>query len=350
MKTFLLSFFLMTLPVCQAMAQSFSAAELSESLSRTLESKLLETQSQRSKDRNDSLCTLSVKTFSHPYKTAGERKKADEFIRRVLQLYDRCQEQADYSYSMAKALDYPTSDEALILAKIFYADDANPFMVGGVGHSFALLTYTNRQNPIYRRVEGIEWWLDTTKVKKQTVCFRVFSVSGRKSADAWQANVSTDRTDGTTGDVQEKQLAAQLLLKERESLQQEQLLKEIEGLGKMYRGVDDEFDRAVAQTMFTAIENYLELHTIDKQSPKSEALKKLFHVLDKCPYCCAELTSPDGTKQIISFGKLAEIFDSLDALCHSFADFDSLRKNGLGDRAKVFLYQIYLNKHVDVSE
>lgn len=344
MKTFILSFLLMTLPVCHTMAQSFSAAELSESLSQTLEAQLLETQSQRGKDRNDSIWTFAVKTFAHPYKTAHDRKKVDEFIRCMQQLYDRCQEQADYSYSMGKALDNPPSDEALILTKIFYADDANPFMVGGVGHSFALLTYTNRRNPIYRRVEGIEWWLDTTKMKKQTVCFRVFSVSGRKSADAWQANVSTDRTDGTTGDVQEKQQAAQLLLIEREILQQEQLLKEIEGLGKMYHGGDNEFNRAVAQTMFTAIEDYLKLYTDGVE------LKKLFCVLDKNPYCSAELTSPDGTKQIISFGKLAEIFDSLDVFCHSYEGFDSLSKKKLGNRAKVFLYQIYLNKHVDVSE
>ncbi|MGM9688964.1 MAG: hypothetical protein ACI3YD_07915 [Alloprevotella sp.] len=339
MKTFILSFFLMTLPVCQTMAQSFSAAELSESLSQTLEAQLLETQSQRGKDRNDSIWTFAVKTFAHPYKTAHDRKKVDEFIRCMQQLYDRCQEQADYSYSMAKTLDTPPSDEALVLAKIFYADDANPFMVGGVGHSFALLTYTNRQNPIYRRVEGIEWWLDTTKVKKPRTCFRVISVSGRKSADAWQANAS-----GRTEDVQEKRQAAELLMKERDSLQQEQLLKEIEGLGKMYHGGDNEFNRAVAQTMFTAIEDYLKLYT------DSVELKKLFCVLDKNPYCSAELTSPDGTKQIISFGKLAEIFDSLDVFCHSYEGFDSLSKKKLGNRAKVFLYQIYLNKHVDVSE
>ena len=332
MKTFLFSFFLMAMPLCSTMAQTFLADELTESLLTTLKAERIETIMHRSRDSNDSLCMLSAKTFTHPYALYSDAEKVNAFIEHIQSHYDRCQENADFTYCVMRALHFPYQNEENIQVKMFYRENVAPFVVGGTGHNVAIIVHNNRQNPIYRRADGIEWWLDAPESK---VYFRVFCVKGRKSESAWQTSATSSATDVRTGKLQENLDSAEW---------QQLMLQAIENVTKMYGGGDDEFSRAAAKTAHISIENYL------KQFSSGEDLKKLFRVLGDNPYCCAELISPDETKQIVSLGKLAEILDSLNVLCHSYENFDSLSKKELGSRASLFLYQVFLNEHVDVSE
>ena len=204
---------------------------------------------------------------------------------------------------------------------MYYAENKDPFIAGTEGRNYALLRYTDQNDPTYRRVHGVEWWYD--KVNRQTY-FRVFHIFGPGTKQAYEKSV-------LNGNSFEEEATGLL----------EMLLHQIEILGNYYKNEDNEIDRATVQLINERIDAYL------RSKKKPDELNALLMKLEKIPGYYTEVLegkderkgySPAVAAQMISEELQGKIF------CITTERRGSEDCRRYGDKSKNFLIQIILDK------
>ena len=136
--------------------------------------------SEQGRDRLDSTYYLRLKTYAMPYDKKKDKAACDAVVAELLDTYQRESPSASAGFCQSRPLNVAAHDQQQV--SIYYAENKDPFIAGTEGRNYALLRYTDQNNPTYRRVHGVEWWYD--KVNRQTY-FRVFHIFGPGTKQAY---------------------------------------------------------------------------------------------------------------------------------------------------------------------
>lgn len=358
-RLFFLFLLFTLLPVGTWAQNAFTMEELMWKVAGIKGARLEYDQDNQQKDLNDSTCFLRIARYTLPYKSAREQAAANEITENFRRLYGTELKTATsgmcYVHAYDKNNSYTTSQ-----AQMFYHENYDPLYVGGRGKNYLLLRRNDSRNPIYRTVDGVEWTYQYGKTdRKLCIVFGFFKVRGRISRDAvMQSGTSTlesdmetlrKRLEETTCPESLSAYAMKDIEQWKENFQESEagdvLLREIKMLGEMYKDKDDEGVKdAIASAISDRIQKYMKLcgTGCDKQA-------ELFKVLADVPGCAAEVITPNGMKQLADFDMLWQIICDLPSFVHSCEPFRSAYNKTYGDKAKIFLYQIYLEKDIAVG-
>ena len=275
--------------------------------------------SEQGRDRLDSTYYLRMKTYAMPYDKKKDKAACDAVVAELLDAYQREAPSASASFCQSSPLNIAATHQQQV--SMYYAENKDPFIAGTEGRNFALLRYTDQNNPTYRRVHGVEWWYD--KVNRQTY-FRVFHIFGPGTKQAYEKFV-------LNGNSFEEEATGLL----------EMLLHQIEILGNYYKNEDNEIDRATVQLINERIDAYL------RSKKKPDELNALLMKLEKIPGYYTEVLegkdqrkgySPAVAAQMISDELQGKIF------CITTERRGSEDCRRYGDKSKNFLIQIILDK------
>lgn len=309
MKRILISLLL----VCLALG-SMAQNELQKCIDKLPSTRLVGTDSEQGHDQLDSLYYLHIMTYELPYSSHSEKQYADYWINGILQAYNKDLPQytggfcSSYQLRTSNAIDSRT-------VQMYYGENLDPFTVGGKGRNYALLRTNSKQNPNYRSVHGIEWWLDTT----DKLMIRSFRLFGPLNAELYQnalrqAGIAKEERNIVATDNQGNTVPITLLLSnKKEMLQAINVMKEMYKTSK--KGKDDPYNRAIVNAINERIRAYL---TLDATT---EEKIELFRTLNDIPGYQVQVSTADGNHwKRNSFGWLADIYPQLDIFCITWAE------------------------------
>jgi hypothetical protein len=166
--------------------------------------------SEQGRDRLDSTYYLDTRIYEFPYESKKEQQDVKNLIAAILQAHDLDMPHYTGGFSASNLLrtDNPIESKRL---QMYFGENIAPFVVGGRGRNYAVVRFNSKQNPYYRHVIGIEWWLERMNNKRQVVKFQTFRIFGPFSKEHYeyalkQSNISKD--DVETDDVEMDDLYA----------------------------------------------------------------------------------------------------------------------------------------------
>lgn len=293
--------------------------------------------SEQNHDRLDSLNYLNIMIYELPYVSKCDRDFADAFIRGVVQAFNKDLPYYAGGFCYANQLRENNPIESR-KTKMYYGENLNPFVVGGVGRNYATLRITSRQNPNYRTAYGLEWWLTqraTTVLRIQS--FRLF---GPLTADLYQNALRQ------AGIVKEEN--SNIVIETSHSTSnRKEILEAIKMLKGMYeaseKGMSDSFKRAIVSAINERIKAYLL-----PQDATIEEKIELFRTLSDIPGYQARVSTVDGNHwKCHTFGWLADIYPQLNVSCITWAEPGNPEcvTPGLGGESQPlnFLYKVIVN-------
>lgn len=234
-------------------------------------SKIVGTSSEQGHDQLDSLYFLNMKIYDFPYDNHRDKDYVNKLVTRFVNAYDADLKHhtGGYCYTSQLREDNPVESKLL---SMYYGEGLEPLVVGGKGHNYVVLRFNYQQNPSYRHIKGVEWWLETDSKKSSTVRMRTFMLSGPQSADHYQ--VAKNNSDNKS----------MVTLTSKEDL-----LKGITLLGKLYtENKDANIDRSVVKGINERIIDYL------KRTPLyTDDYMKLFQTLRDIPDYWVSVTFDD---------------------------------------------------------
>lgn len=277
--------------------------------------------SERGHDRLDSLYYLNVNTYTMPYYKEKDKEAVAQYVLRILETYDKLMESATGGFKSSSPLEFGPAEESKRLS-MYYAEELEPFIVGGKGRNYVVVRQQNPNNVNYRICEGVEWWLETPganpemldrvydpKAKKKAVVkFRVFNLYGPMTEQhyerafiktlplplpEWRGEV-TPPMNGLSEDI------VSTPLPDREG-QGVGLLQQIKLLAELYKDNGSTTDDAVVYSINERVTKYLSTSCKTASDVLSEENRQLYRALGKIPGYSATVRYPDNTGVAGSF-------------------------------------------------
>ena len=263
-------------------------------------------------DKLDSLIYLNTKTYEFPYDSRWDKDYVDKQIAKFVKAYDADLQRHTGGYCSTNQLRKDNPIESKLL-QMYYGEDLEPLVVGGVGRNYVVLRMNDQKNPVYRCIKGVEWWLVETGSKNTpAVRMRTFVLYGPQSEDQYQSIVKTSRTI-------EKAINKKLDSKPSlASSANEDLLKGITVLAKLYtNNKDADMDRAVVR----AINDRVITYTARSLEFDMEDWFKLFRTIRDIPGYVASVTFDDPAHSTVEsdFYWLERVYPMLNVFCITHA-------------------------------
>lgn len=309
-----------------------------------IKGEILSSRHEQGRDQIDSLYYVREETLTFPYKSKKDKKAANEYIQEIVMGY---QDDVNNAYS---AFAFNANPEDQVAAErtisIFYSDNHPTYLVGKDGHSYVLIRKNSPQNPEYRNVYGVEWWLDK---RQKRICFKCFDIFGPlhspgKGQDALMQKIMKDFSSGKNWQEYEKSI---------EENYANETIKAIHMLGNMYKNNDSPTDKAIIRSVNIRVQNLIFKPHIDNNQRIN-----LFKELDAIPGYGVEIIRSNGDvsadmllpnkeisadKERITFGELATRYPTLDIFCMSWRDETDLYVRSLDKKYQNGVLQIMLN-------
>ena len=323
--------------------------------------------SEQGRDRLDSTYYLDTRIYEHSYDSQKEQLVVKNVVASILCCYD--QDMPHYTGGFCSSnllrVDNPIESKKL---QMYYGEDTAPFVVGGKGRNYAVLRFNSKQNPYYRHVIGIEWWLERVNRKHQVAKFRTFRIFGPFSKEHYeyalkQSNISKD--DVETDDVETDDLYADYIgddgpfLKMSKNWRLEggiliggefttnHMLSEVRVLGKLLVTSTDETSKRAA------VKSINKRVTILLTTSTDEEKTELYRILNDIPGYYVQVNPPNGTILTRSFAWYIDALPQLDVVCNSWIQTGSpncvyLDENN-EEKPANFLLQVFLNSLDDMG-
>ena len=323
--------------------------------------------SEQGRDRLDSTYYLDTRIYEFPYESKKEQQDVKNLIAAILQAHDLDMPHYTGGFSASNLLrtDNPIESKRL---QMYFGENIAPFVVGGRGRNYAVVRFNSKQNPYYRHVIGIEWWLERMNNKHQVVKFQTFRIFGPFSKEHYeyalkQSNISKD--DVETDDVEMDDLYADYIgddgpfLKMSKNWRLEggiliggefttnHMLSEVRILGKLLVTSTDETSKRAA------VKSINKRVTILLTTSTDEEKTELYRILNDIPGYYVQVNPPNGTILTRSFAWYIDALPQLDVLCNSWIQTGSpncvyLDENN-EEKPANFLLQVFLNSLDDMG-
>lgn len=298
-----------------------------------IKGEILSSRHEQGRDQIDSLYYVREETLTFPYKNKKDKKTANEYIQEIVMGYQDDVNNAYSAFAFNADLENQVAAERTL--SIFYSDNHPTYLVGKDGHSYVVIRKNSPQNPEYRNVYGVEWWLDK---RQKRICFRCFDIFGPlhspgKREDALMQKIMKDFTSGKNWQEYEKSI---------EDNYANETIKAIHMLGGMYRNNNSPTDKAIIRSVNLRVQTLLFNPQVD-----NNLRANLFKELDAIPGYGVEIIRSNGKnpadKERITFGELATRYPTLDIFCMSWMDETDLYVRSLDKRYQNGVLQITLN-------
>ena len=320
--------------------------------------------SEQGRDRLDSTYYLDTRIYEFPYESKKEQQDVKNLIAAILQAHDLDMPHYTGGFSASNLLrtDNPIESKRL---QMYFGENIAPFVVGGRGRNYAVVRFNSKQNPYYRHVIGIEWWLERMNNKRQVVKFQTFRIFGPFSKEHYeyalkQSNISKAdvETDDLYGDYIDDLYADYIgddgpFLKMSKNWRLEggiliggefttnHMLSEVRVLGKLLVTSTDETSKRAA------VKSINKRVTILLTTATDEEKTELYRILNDIPGYYVQVNLPNGTILTKSFAWYIDALPTLDVLCNSWIQTGSpncvyLDENNEEEPAN-FLLQVFLN-------
>ena len=322
--------------------------------------------SEQGRDRLDSTYYLDTRIYEFPYESKKEQQDVKNLIAAILQAHDLDMPHYTGGFSASNLLrtDNPIESKRL---QMYFGENIAPFVVGGRGRNYAVVRFNSKQNPYYRHVIGIEWWLERMNNKHQVVKFQTFRIFGPFSKEHYeyalkQSNISKD--DVETDDVEMDDLYADYIGDDGPFLKMgkcrleggiliggefttNHMLSEVRVLGKLLVTSTDETSKRAA------VKSINKRVTILLTTSTDEEKTELYRILNDIPGYYVQVNPPNGTILTRSFAWYIDALPQLDVLCNSWIQTGSpncvyLDENN-EEKPANFLLQVFLNSWDDMG-
>ena len=320
--------------------------------------------SEQGRDRLDSTYYLDTRIYEFPYESKKEQQDVKNLIAAILQAHDLDMPHYTGGFSASNLLrtDNPIESKRL---QMYFGENIAPFVVGGRGRNYAVVRFNSKQNPYYRHVIGIEWWLERMNNKRQVVKFQTFRIFGPFSKEHYeyalkQSNISKAdvETDDLYGDYIDDLYADYIgddgpFLKMSKNWRLEggiliggefttnHMLSEVRVLGKLLdTSTDETSKRATVKSINRRVTTLLTTATDEEKT-------ELYRILNDIPGYYVQVTLPNGAVLTRSFAWYINALPKLDVLCNSWIQPGSpncvyLDENN-EEKPANFLLQVFLN-------
>ncbi len=308
MKRILISLLL----ACAALG-SMAQNELQKCIDNLPPARLVGTDSEQGHDRLDSLYNLHIMTYELPYHSHYDKLYADGVIKGILLAYNKDLSLHTGGFCSSNQLRTSNAIESRTI-QMYYGENLDPFTVGGMGRNYALLRTNSKQNPNYRSVHGIEWWLETDRLMMRS--FRLF---GPLSAELYQnalqqAGIVKEESNFVAVDNQGRPQPITLLPSSKK-----EILEAIKVMKEMYKNSKNEKDNPFNRAVVNAINERIRAY--HSQDATTEEKIKLFRTLSDIPGYQVQVSTADGNHwKRNTFGWLADIYPQLDIFCITWAE------------------------------
>ena len=321
---------------------------------------------EQGRDRLDSTYYLDTRIYEYSYDSKKEQQGVKDVVALILRAYDKDMPHYTGGFCSSNLLrvDNPIESKKL---QMYYGEDIAPFVVGGKGRNYAVLRLNSKQNPYYRHVIGIEWWLERVNRKHQVAKFRTFRIFGPFSKEHYeyalkQSNISKD--DVETDDVEMDDLYADYIGDDGPFLKMgkcrleggiiiggefttNHMLSEVRVLGKLLVTSTDETSKRAA------VKSINKRVTILLTTSTDEGKTELYRILNDIPGYYVQVNPPNGVVLTRSFAWYINALPKLDVLCHSWIQTGSpncvyLDENN-EEKPANFLLQVFLNSLDDMD-
>lgn len=324
--------------------------------------------SEQGRDRLDSTYYLDTRIYEFPYESKKEQQDVKNLIAAILQAHDLDMPHYTGGFSASNLLrtDNPIESKRL---QMYFGENIAPFVVGGRGRNYAVVRFNSKQNPYYRHVIGIEWWLERMNNKRQVVKFQTFRIFGPFSKEHYEyalkqsniskADVETDDLyadyiddlyadyigdDGPFLKIKNERLEGGILIGEFTT---NHMLSEVRVLGKLLvTSTDETSKRAAVKSINKRVTTLL---TTSTEEEKTE----LYRILNDIPGYYVQVYLPNGTILTRSFAWYINALPKLDISCNSWIQLGSpncvyLDENNEEKPANILL-QVFLNSLDDMD-
>ncbi|MBQ3129666.1 MAG: hypothetical protein IJC23_02100 [Bacteroidaceae bacterium] len=326
--------------------------------------------SEQGRDRLDSTYYLDTRIYEFPYESKKEQQDVKNLIAAILQAHDLDMPHYTGGFSASNLLrtDNPIESKRL---QMYFGENIAPFVVGGRGRNYAVVRFNSKQNPYYRHVIGIEWWLERMNNKHQVVKFQTFRIFGPFSKEHYeyalkQSNISEAdvETDDLYGDYIDDLYADYIgddgpFLKMSKNWRLEggiliggefttnHMLPEVRVLAKLLdTSTDDTSKRAAVKSINKRV-------TILLTTATDEEKTELYRILNDIPGYYVQVTPPNGVVLTRSFAWYIDALPKLDVLHISWIQPGSpnciyIDENN-EEKPANFLLQVFLNSLDDMD-
>ena len=338
---------------------------------------------EQGRDRLDSTYYLDTRIYEYSYDSKKEQQDVKNLIAAILQAHDLDMPHYTGGFSASNLLrtDNPIESKRL---QMYFGENIAPFVVGGRGRNYAVVRFNSKQNPYYRHVIGIEWWLERMNNKRQVVKFQTFRIFGpfskehyeyalqqsnRSKADVETEDLYGDYTlgkavEGVIKDVETEDLYGDYTIEDGTFLKlgkycrleggivigeltAKHTLSEIRVLGKLLDTSTDETSKHAAVKSIN--KRVTTLLTIATDEEKTE----LYRILNDIPGYYVQVTPPNGVVLTRSFAWYINALPKLDILCNSWIQTGSpnciyIDENN-EEKPANFLLQVFLNSLDDMD-
>lgn len=316
--------------------------------------------SEQGRDRLDSTYYLDTRIYEFPYESKKEQQDVKNLIAAILQAHDLDMPHYTGGFSASNLLrtDNPIESKRL---QMYFGENIAPFVVGGRGRNYAVVRFNSKQNPYYRHVIGIEWWLERMNNKRQVVKFQTFRIFGPFSKEHYEyalkqsniskADVETEdlygdyiRQDGPFLKISKNGRIEGIVIGESPA---KHMLSEVRVLGKLLdTSTDDTSKRAAVKSINKRV-------TILLTTATDEEKTELYHILNDIPGYYVQVTPPNGVVLTRSFAWYIDALPKLDVLSISWIQPGSpnciyIDENN-EEKPANFLLQVFLNSLDDMD-
>ena len=364
MKHFLSSIILATMAIgcfAQSKGETMPQSNKIEHLIKTWPANwMIGKAGEQGRDRLDSTYYLDTRIYEYSYDSKKEQQGVKDAVALILRAYD--QDMPHYTGGFCSSnllrVDNPIESKKL---EMYYGENIAPFVVGGKGRNYAVLRFNSKQNPYYRHVIGIDWWLERMNNKHQVVKFQTFRIFGPFSKEHYeyalkQSNIS--KADVETDDLTDDLYADYIgddgpFLKMSKNWRLEggiliggefttkHMLSEVRVLGKLLvTSTDETSKRATVKSINRRVTTLLTTATDEEKT-------ELYRILNDIPGYYVQVTLPNGVVLTRSFAWYINALPKLDVLCNSWIQPGSpnciyIDENN-EEKPANFLLQVFLN-------
>ena len=281
-------------------------SEISKCIANLPTSSLVASAGEQERDRLDSVNYLNTKTYEFPYNSKKERLQVDNLVASLIKAYDADlpHHTGGYCWTGVLRTDSPVKSKEV---GMYYGENLAPLTIGGVGRNYVVLRTNYEQNPDYRHIKGVEWWLEPGSKNTATVCMKTFTLSGPQSSVSY-LNALRQSDNAKVASEAKSKLES---LPEVSFSTREDLLTSIKMLSQIYKNDGGPIDRAVVKSVNERIDAYLKLGT------NRDDMLKLFRVLGEISipgYYCLVTNFNDGN-MTVPFSMMEKIYDKLQIFC-----------------------------------
>ena len=315
---------------------------------------------EQGRDRLDSTYYLDTRIYEYSYDSKKEQQGVKDAVALILRAYDKDMPHYTGGFCSSNLLrvDNPIESKKL---EMYYGENIAPFVVGGKGRNYAVLRFNSKQNPYYRHVIGIEWWLERVDRKHHVAKFRTFRIFGPFSKEHYEyalkqsniskADVETDdlygdyiREDGPFLKISKNGRIEGIVIGESPA---KHMLSEVRVLGKLLdTSTDETSKRATVKSINRRVTSLLTTATDEEKT-------ELYHILNDIPGYYVQVTPPNGVVLTRSFAWYIDALPKLDVLSISWIQPGSpnciyIDENN-EEKPANFLLQVFLNSLDDMD-